>query len=124
MGILSIPISEDWESREFLAHCVPVWTRQRFNFWLIFDLQLANFCAFPIDYPTVPKGQSRTRLIFHAANTKAEVDVLASTICSLAQENRHRRRGFEGRPKMPKAAQQIYALMADVQEEVNGCATD
>ena len=48
-------------------------------------LQSANHCAWPIDHPAVPKGQGRVRLAFHAANTEAEADSLASLICEFAQ---------------------------------------
>ncbi|KAI4262740.1 MAG: hypothetical protein L6R42_002089 [Xanthoria sp. 1 TBL-2021] len=114
MGILSIPVSEDWDSREWLAPCVPPWTRQRYNYWLVFHLQLSGVSAFPIDYPTVPKGQSRIRLMFHGANTEAEVETLVSIICDFAQEMIEIEESGEVGQKVPKAAQQVYALMADV----------
>ena len=113
MGVLSIPILEDWESRECVAHCVPLWTRQRYNYWLVFHLQLNGISAFPIDYPTVPKGQSRIRLMFHSANSEAEVDTLASVICDFAQEMISIEESGDDGSKVPKAAQQVYALMAD-----------
>jgi 8-amino-7-oxononanoate synthase len=117
MGILAIPVMEegDWETKEFHAHIVPVWTRQRYNWWLVFHLQLSGISAFPIDYPTVPKGQSRIRLMFHAANTEDQVTLLANTICAWAAEMIAIEEGTEGNKgtnKMPKAAQQVYALMA------------
>ena len=112
MGILSIPVSEDGESRDFVAHVVPVWTRQRYNWWLVFHLQLSGISAFPIDFPTVPKGQSRIRLMFHAGNTEAQVDFLATTICDWAKEMIDIEEGVEGKGNMPKAAQQVYASMA------------
>lgn len=117
MGILSIPVMEDdWESKSFHAHIVPVWTRQRYNWWLVFHLQLSGISAFPIDYPTVPKGQSRIRLMFHAANDEGQVDLLANTICAWASEMIAIEEGSDGSAKgtnkMPKAAQQVYALMA------------
>lgn len=114
MGILSIPVCEDWESRDFVAHIVPVWTRQRYNWWLVFHLQLSGISAFPIDFPTVPKGQSRIRLMFHAANTEGEVEFLATTICNWAKEMIDIEEGAENKVKMPKAAQQVYALMATI----------
>ncbi|XDG09182.1 hypothetical protein ABKA04_008797 [Annulohypoxylon sp. FPYF3050] len=113
LGILSIPISDNWEYREFMTHIVPVWTRQRYNFWLVFHLQSSKISAFPIDYPVVPKGQSRIRLMFHAGNTEAEVELLANSICEWAKEMIDIEKG-EGKSKIPKAAQQIYAMMADV----------
>ncbi|KAI1460398.1 putative aminotransferase [Annulohypoxylon moriforme] len=114
MGILSIPVSDNWELRDFMTHIVPVWTRQRYNFWLVFHLQSSKISAFPIDYPVVPKGQSRIRLMFHAGNTEAEVELLANSICEWAKEMIDIEKGGEGKSKVPKAAQQIYALMADV----------
>ena len=111
MGILSIPVMNDWESNDFNTHIVPVRTRQRYNWWLVFHLQLNGVSAFPIDFPTVPKGQSRIRLMFHGANTESEVEFLATTICNWAKEMIDIE-GTEGKRKMPRAAQQVYALMA------------
>lgn len=112
MGILSIPVMDDWESNEFNAHIVPVWTRQRYNWWLVFHLQLNGISAFPIDFPTVPKGQSRVRLMFHAGNTESEVDSLVATICNWAKEMIDIEKGPDGKGKMPSATQHVYALMA------------
>ena len=110
--MLYIPFSEDWESRDWQAHIVPLWTRQRYNYWLVFHLQLSGICAFPIDYPTVPKGQGRIRLMFHAGNTEAEVEALASTICAFAKEMIHIEEADDSASKVPTKAQQVYALMA------------
>ena len=112
MGILSVPLSEDWEERDFLVHIVPVWTRQRYNWWLVFHLQLSGIAAAPIDFPTVPKGQSRIRLMFHAANTESQVDHMATTICNWAKEMIEIEESEGSKGKVPKAAQQVYALMA------------
>ena len=112
MGILSIPVMNDWESNDFNAHIVPVWTRQRYNWWLVFHIQLNGVSAFPIDFPTVPKGLSRIRLMFHAANTESEVEFLATSICNWAKEMIDIEEGAKGKGKMPRAAQQVYALMA------------
>jgi 8-amino-7-oxononanoate synthase len=113
LGIVSIPLSEGWEAREFLVHILPVWTRQRYNYWLVFHLQLAGICAFPIDYPTVPRGQSRIRLIFHGGNTEAEVDALVAALSGFADEMVAIEKAGDGAPKVPRAAQQVYALMAN-----------
>jgi len=111
MGILSIPVSEDDESSDFVTHIVPIWTRQKYNWWLFFHLQLEKIAVVPIDYPQVPKGQARIRVMIHPANTEAEVDYLAATICNWAKEMIDIEEGGE-KGKIPKAAQQIYALMA------------
>lgn len=52
--------------------------------------------------------------MFHAANTEAEVETLVSIICEFAQEMIDIEEGGEAGLKVPKAAQQVYALMADV----------
>jgi 8-amino-7-oxononanoate synthase len=49
--------------------------------------------------------------MIHARNTEAEVDYLAATICNWAKEMIDIEEGGE-KGKIPKAAQQIYALMA------------
>lgn len=113
MGILSVPLAEDWDTREFQTHIVPVWTRQRYNYFLVFHLQLSGICAFPIDYPTVPKGQGRIRLIFHGRNNEAEVHSLLNALAEFAREMvAIEKAGENAQNKVPKAAQQVYALMA------------
>lgn len=110
-GILSIPLSEGWEEREHFVHMVPVWSRQRYTYWLTFHLNLSGISAYPIDYPIVPKGQSRIRLVFHGANTKMEVERLAQAICSFAAEMIDIEEG-RTEEKAPKAAQYVYSLLA------------
>ncbi|KAI0193451.1 putative aminotransferase [Astrocystis sublimbata] len=117
LGILSIPLLDVRDTQQFITHIVALWTRQRYNYWLVFQLQLAGFCAFPMDYPTVPKGQSRIRLMIHGGNTEAEVEALATCICDFAREMIDiEKKGADatGRTGIPKAAQQIYALMSSV----------
>lgn len=115
---------------------MPLWTRQRYNWWLVFHLQLNGISAFPIDFPTVPKGQSRIRLMFHGGNTEAEVDSLVATICNWAKEmveietgatlgegekgegekekekGKAMASGGMTKGKLPWAAKQVYSLMA------------
>ncbi|KAL9054329.1 MAG: hypothetical protein Q9162_004203 [Coniocarpon cinnabarinum] len=110
MGILFIPVSEGWQDREFHAHILPVWTRQDYTWWLTFHLLLAHVSAQPVEYPSVPKGKSRIRVMFHAANKEEQVDYLADTLCNFAQEMIEiEESGENGR--VPKAAQQVGALL-------------
>ncbi|KAM0108425.1 hypothetical protein ACP6JB_005926 [Aspergillus fumigatus] len=111
LGILSIPVAEDYESLDFVTHIVPIWTRQKYNWWLFFHLQLAKIAVVPIDYPQVPKGKSRVRVMIHAGNTEEQVDYLVATLCDFANEMIDIEEGGE-KGKIPKAAQEIYALMA------------
>lgn len=109
-GIISVPLREDWERRTFQAHVCPIWTRNQYSFWLVFHLSIAGFSAFPVEYPTVPKGQSRVRLSFHAANSEEQVDRLVRSICEWAKEMMDIEDGDVG-DKIPKGAKQVYALM-------------
>lgn len=113
-GILSVPLSDDWEEEPFLTHIVPIWTRQRYSYWLVFHLHFSGFSAFPVEYPTVPKGQSRVRLAFHANNTETQVDGLVDAVGKWAHEMIEIEKcGRDGDGKMPKAARQVYAMMND-----------
>ena len=76
-------------------------------------MQLNGVSAVPIDYPTVPKGQGRIRIMIHAGNTEKEVDFLVRTICNWAKEMIDIEGAPESKGKVPKAAQQVYAMMAD-----------
>lgn len=64
---------------------MPICTREKENHLLAAHLHSANYRAWPIDHPAVPQGQGRVRLVFHAANTETEVDVLVSLVCEFAQ---------------------------------------
>lgn len=95
-----------------MTHIVAVLTPQpRHEQYLFFHLLLSNINAYATAYPTVPKGQSRIRVVFHAHNTIEQVDALVAAICDWAQEmiiledggNEHR---------IPSAARQVYALQA------------
>lgn len=81
-----MPESEGWEQRKLLIQIVPIWTHARDNHHLAAHLHLADHKAFPVDYPIVPRDQGRIRLVFHAANTKKELDSLIAIICGWAQE--------------------------------------
>lgn len=106
--ILNIPNMEDWESRPFVTHVTPIMTRQRYTVYLCWHLQLAGFNCFPIDYPIVPRGLSRLRVVFHAHNTEAEVEGLAAALCEWAREMLDiEESGVKGR--LPAAARQIIA---------------
>ena len=117
-GVLEVPLCVGWEDRPFVTHCVPIWTRQRYSYWLFFHLMIRKFSVFPIEYPAVPKGQSRVKLTFHANNTETQVDALTSAICEWAIEMMDIEQSGGKGSKLPRAARQVYALMGD--EESNG----
>ena len=63
-----------------------------------------------MEYPIVPKGQSRVRVAFHANNTESQVDALVGAICEWAQEMMDIEGGGGDGNKIPKAARQVYAI--------------
>ncbi|OOF98128.1 hypothetical protein ASPCADRAFT_128303 [Aspergillus carbonarius ITEM 5010] len=68
---------------------------------------LAGLSVFPIDYPVVPKGKGRVRVVLHAGNTTNEVEKLAATICEWAQEMLDIEESGKGGAKIPSAARQV-----------------
>ncbi|KAI0178952.1 class II aminotransferase/8-amino-7-oxononanoate synthase [Hypoxylon sp. FL1284] len=111
-GILNIPNMEDWEAKPFVTHVVPVMTRQRYTTWLCWHLQLAGFNCFPIDYPAVPRGMNRLRVVIHAHNTEAEVESLAEAMCEWAQEMLDIEESGEKRA-VPSAAKRVIACQTE-----------
>lgn len=84
--ILDIPSGKDYESQPFVTQIVPLWTRNLDNHWLASNLQYANYRAWPVDYPVVPRDQGRVRLMFHADNTIEQVDGVVETIVKWINE--------------------------------------
>lgn len=85
-GLLSCPLSEGWENRKFHTHVVPILTRPRHELYLSFHLLSANMNAYYFSYPVVPRGESRVRMVFHAHNTKEQIDKTVDAICDWARE--------------------------------------
>ncbi|CAH0042178.1 unnamed protein product [Clonostachys rhizophaga] len=108
-GILSIPNAENWEAETLLTHISYVLTRQKYTLYLYFHLQLAKFIVLPINYPVVPKGKSRVRIVFHARHTDAQLDALADSICTWAEEMLAIEAAGKKANKVPTAARQVYA---------------
>ena len=111
LGILSVPISRDWKQKPFVSHIVPLCTRPRYSYWLVFHLAFKQFTAYPVEYPVVPKGQSRVRLAFHANHTREQIDDLISATSSWAQEMIELELEQGNINKVPKAAKQVYSSM-------------
>lgn len=113
-GLLDVPLLEDWESRPFQTHIVPLRTRPGHEMLLFFQLILNNMNAYPMVFPVVPKGKSRIRLVFHAHNTLEQIDALISNICKWAQEMLEIQNG-EAESTLPNAARRVYAMQVAIQ---------
>lgn len=118
-GVLRVPLADNYESRPFVTQVVPVWTRPTQNLFLVFHLQMAKYCAYPIDFPVVPKGAPRVRCVFHNHNTEEEVIGLAGTIYGWAQEMLDIEDGKVA-SKIPVAARQAFSWTAEGETNGNG----
>ncbi|TGO44023.1 hypothetical protein BCON_0648g00010 [Botryotinia convoluta] len=77
-GTLRIPFPNIHKGPRAVTHVVPIIAESSDS--LSFHLQMRNYVAWPVEYPIVPKGQSRVRLVFHAINTMEQVDGLTEAI--------------------------------------------
>ncbi|KAH7329670.1 5-aminolevulinate synthase [Stachybotrys elegans] len=109
-GILSVPLADGWEHRPFLTHIVAISSPQYSVWWMYFHLAAASFCVFPVEYPTVPIGKSRLRLIIHAHNTEDHVRGFISSLFGWVQEMLSIEQG-ETQADVPKAAGDVYRWM-------------
>ncbi|KAI6083377.1 8-amino-7-oxononanoate synthase [Hypoxylon rubiginosum] len=112
-GILSIPLLDDWEEREFQTQIVPVRTQPGQEKLLFLHLLTNDINAYPMSYPVVPKGESRIRLIFHAHNTTEQIDKLAATICDWARDMLDVKSG-KSAVATSRAAMQLHALQSAI----------
>ncbi|KAI0593382.1 5-aminolevulinate synthase [Biscogniauxia sp. FL1348] len=109
-GIISIPPMEDWESRKWHTHIVPIRTRNHYEKYLFYHvLLIAKMNAYAWSFPIVPKGQSRLRIVFHNHNTFKQVEDLVNAICDWAQEMLDIESGSSD-TTLPEATRQVYAL--------------
>jgi 8-amino-7-oxononanoate synthase len=113
-GLISVPLLEEWEERRFHSHVVPLKVRRPgLEKSLFTHLLLANINAYPIAYPVVPKGTALIRLVFHAHNTKEDIDHVLKSVGSWAIETLMMERG-ESKHTLTSAQRQFMV------EEVNG----
>ncbi|KAI8626907.1 class II aminotransferase/8-amino-7-oxononanoate synthase [Xylariaceae sp. FL1651] len=109
-GLLSLPPgTPDFESREYLSHISYIMTRQRYTQYLYFHLQLRGFNVLYVDYPIVPKGTGRIRLVFKAHITDTQIEAFVGAVCEWAQEMLEIEAGPRGENKIPSLARQVYA---------------
>jgi len=105
-----VPLADAWEDSPFLAHFVPVMTRQKYTWWLHFQLLAQSFCAFPVEHPVVHAGQGRLRVILHATNMEEQVHGFIEAIFSWVEEIMKIEDGKTTRT-VSRAAERVYAWM-------------
>lgn len=110
-GLLWVPLAEEWEDREVHSHIVAVKIRGGHELSLFVHMLMANMNAYPIHYPIVPKGTGLIRCVFHAHNTREEVDRLVATIGEWALEMLEIERG-DSENAIPSAMRRAFALQA------------
>ncbi|CAK3992580.1 Pyridoxal phosphate-dependent transferase, major domain [Lecanosticta acicola] len=110
-GTCSIPLLNNWEGRDYITQFVPVWTREKYNYFLSIHLLNDNFSAIPINPPVVPRGTGRVRLIIHAGNTDEQVEELANSILTWAKEMYAIETG-KTKGRLPAVAQKLQLLMS------------
>ncbi|KAF9694069.1 hypothetical protein EKO04_007725 [Ascochyta lentis] len=108
-GLISVPLAEDYEDRSVLSHVVPIKVRPGHDFSLFIHLALANMNAYPMAYPVVPKGTALVRMLFHAHNTKEEVDRIIATVGEWADEMLSIERSAS-KNVLPSAMRKFFAL--------------
>ncbi|KAI3321507.1 class II aminotransferase/8-amino-7-oxononanoate synthase [Xylariaceae sp. AK1471] len=94
-----------------VAHNISyIMTRQRYTQWLYFHLQLRGYKVLIVDYPVVPKGTSRVRLVFKAHLTDAQIEGFVDAVCEWALEMLELEAMPRGANKVPSVARQVYAF--------------
>ena len=102
---------ESPDSLPFVSPIVPIWTRPKHHLYLSFHLHLAGFQAFPINFPVVPKGTQRVRILLKASHTDEQVNALVACISAWAEEMLEIE-DDKGGVSLPSAARQAYSLLA------------
>lgn len=111
-GLLSCPLSEGWEKQPYRTHIVPIWTKPRHEQYLFFHLMSENMNAYSFAYPVVPKGKSRVRIVFHAHNTRADVDKTVGSIADWAREMLDTEPAESATEYVPRVASEVYSMKA------------
>lgn len=115
-GLISVPLAEDWEERPIHSHIVAIKVRGNHEISLSVHLLQANMNAYPIHYPIVPKGTGRIRCVFHAHNTREEVDRLIAAVGEWATEVLEiERSGSES--ALPSAMRRAFAMQSSGWQE-------
>lgn len=108
-GLISVPLAEDYEQRSVLSHVVPIKVKPGHDFFLFIHLAKANMNAYPMAYPVVPKGTALVRMLFHAHNTKEEVDKIITAVGEWADEILSIERG-ESKNVIPSSMREFLAM--------------
>lgn len=67
---------------------------------------------FPVDYPTVPTGQTRLKVSFHASNSQEHVDRLVRSLFDFVKDILAIQEGHGWKDEVPQSVKHVYAWMA------------
>ena len=85
-GILYLPTERIWDTGPFKSPIVPVITKAGQAGNLCKSLRRARFWVNSVEFPSVPKGTGRVRLMIHADNTQEEMDGVIHLIMKWAAD--------------------------------------
>lgn len=109
-GLIDIPQTNGWEDRPLFTQIITIHTRDKYTWWLYYQLLSSAFCVYPVHHPVVPVGRSRIRVTLHAANTEEQIEKLVHTVFHWVQEVMDIEEGRVAE-KAPGAATTVYAWM-------------
>ncbi|KAI1076951.1 5-aminolevulinate synthase [Whalleya microplaca] len=109
-GLLYLPQMDGWEDRSIHTQIIMIHTRDRYTWWLYYQLLSSSCCVYPVHHPIVPLGRSRIRAIVHSNNTEEHIQKLTDTIFHWVEEVMDIEEGRVTQ-KAPGAARIVYEWM-------------
>ncbi|PYH91089.1 class II aminotransferase/8-amino-7-oxononanoate synthase [Aspergillus ellipticus CBS 707.79] len=85
-GILFVPTEKTWYANPVKSPIIPIVTRPGQAHNLCKQIRQAKYWVNAVEFPSVPKGKGRVRLMIHADNTREEMDRVIQLIMRWAVE--------------------------------------
>jgi hypothetical protein len=83
-GYLRVPLADGFEDKPLMSHIVPLWSEA--GDALSIGLLMNKITAYPVVFPTVPRGTKRVRICIHADNTEEDINKLVACVDEWLQE--------------------------------------
>lgn len=84
LGYLKVPVADGFEDKPLMSHIVPLWSEA--GDALSISLLMNKITAYPVVFPTVPRGTKRVRVCIHADNTEEDINRLVACVNEWLQE--------------------------------------